>query len=666
MISSPALGDWGRPRVLVLSEDDESDWSSQKAIELQRALRSRNFDVSSASWTSKFWAPDDIYVVVDSAPDPMLSTASTRRFSQIKSLVTQCNRILWTRWSTETLPAQSPGSALITGLARTAHAENEKLRLITLDIQQCLDPRAGSSVGPIIAHILLRSLHPFHGDTTLNEREYVYRNGRLLIPRILVHEKYNKWISRSIGKRIFKSRAFGDFKYPVKFAPCPKAFNDQFIFTRDDALPKRLEDFDIQIDIKAHGVNFTSFAFAHTFIEASDTIVECAGIVAAVGSKITEFSVGERVVAVGGAPFASRVNVHRDNIRHLPDSMTFEVAASIPVAFITAFHCLYHLADLRENQIVLIHGATRPIAQAAILMAKRMGAVIIAIVESDTQREILLRKLGIGNANILVEPQQRITDRISSITTKQAVDVILNFEAGTLHADALNALAFGGTILQVIDPAMSLDFKIKPTLSDRDFVYRTVNPVSLFRHQPHRVNFLFSKVMSLFEGNAIMPNHSITTGSVTRIESIFKSFESQIRNGAVVVESNENALIKTLKAPHVPLTLDTSASYIIAGGLGDVGYKICELMIRRGARHIVVLSRRAYDLNEYQILENSLRMISSNVKLYWKTCDINDAKQVRACSESLKSCNVPTVKGVIQAAAVLKVGLNFRHSKFSD
>ena len=101
--------------------------------------------------------------------------------------------------------------------------------------------------------------------------------------------------------------------------------------------------------------------------------------------------------------------------------------------------------------------------------------------------------------------------------------------------------------------------------------------------------------------------------------------------------------------------LDGNATYVVAGGLGFIGRKLCHLMARRGARHLVVLSRRRLDSTDSESEASKLRDISSAVRLYCLECDISVLKDVEKAKSSLAAMGLPPVKGVVQSATVLNV-----------
>lgn len=109
--------------------------------------------------------------------------------------------------------------------------------------------------------------------------------------------------------------------------------------------------------------------------------------VGSIASKIG-FKVGERVCALMRGHWENRVRLNWTSVATIPDNMTFEVAASIPMAFTTSYFALYDTARLEFGETVLIHAAAG-VGQAAITLAQRVGAEVFVTAGSSEKREYL-------------------------------------------------------------------------------------------------------------------------------------------------------------------------------------------------------------------------------------------------------------------------------------
>ena len=120
----------------------------------------------------------------------------------------------------------------------------------------------------------------------------------------------------------------------------------------------------------------------------------------------------------------------------------------------------------------------------------------------------------------------------------------------------------------------------------------------------------------------------------------------------MVLEAREDTIVRMAPAPPTSLRLEGNATYVTAGGLGDLGLRICRLMMSHGSKNIILLSRRKQDAERYRLLEMEIGALGARVRLM--VCDITHAKQVEDVA-AFSHDSMPPVKAVKQAAMVLTV-----------
>ena len=161
----------------------------------------------------------------------------------------------------------------------------------------------------------------------------------------------------------------------------------------------------VEIEVEATGVNFRDLMWMLSLLPdeilesgmSGPTMgLECAGRVVRAGSKVKHLAVGDRVVALTAAGFATHVTVPAAHAVLLPGDISSEAGATIPVAFFTAYYALNRLAQLRRDEWVLIHGGAGGVGLAAIQIAQARGAQIVATAGSPAKRA-LLRALGVAH-----------------------------------------------------------------------------------------------------------------------------------------------------------------------------------------------------------------------------------------------------------------------------
>ena len=184
---------------------------------------------------------------------------------------------------------------------------------------------------------------------------------------------------------------------------------------------------------------------------------DIAGVVAAVGADVDERLNGTRVLvnpAVGNRAIgedlpgglAEYAVVPAQNLIPLPEHVTFEEAACLPIAYGTAWRMLITRACLRAGETVFVLGASGGVGTGAVQIAKLAGARVIAGTGSATKAQ-RLREIG---ADEVVETGDGGFDRkVWALTEKRGADVVVNYTGGDTWIPSLRALRKGGRLVTV-------------------------------------------------------------------------------------------------------------------------------------------------------------------------------------------------------------------------
>jgi NADPH:quinone reductase len=186
---------------------------------------------------------------------------------------------------------------------------------------------------------------------------------------------------------------------------------------------------------------------------------QCAGTVVAVGEQVAGFVVGDRAVTVGvDGSHAELRAVPESFAWKIPDPLPTDEAACVPVPFGTADDCLFEFGHLVAGETALIHAGAGGVGIAAIQLAKRAGARVLATASSDDKLE-RLKELGLDEGinyrrDDFVAEARRLTDG-------RGVDVIVDSVGGATLQGSIRALAYRGRCVTVGDagraPAEQLD-----------------------------------------------------------------------------------------------------------------------------------------------------------------------------------------------------------------
>jgi NADPH2:quinone reductase len=173
--------------------------------------------------------------------------------------------------------------------------------------------------------------------------------------------------------------------------------------------------------------------------------VDVAGTVVAVGSDVTRFTAGDRVAGVlpyGGA--AELVVVPEAFTFPLPDGLSYDAAAAIPMNYLTAQFALVERGGLREGETVLVHGAAGGVGTATIQVARGLGARTIGVASTEAKAEVA-RRAGADEVVLL----DGFRDAVGALTDGAGVDVVLDVVGGDVFLDSLRLLAPQGRLLVV-------------------------------------------------------------------------------------------------------------------------------------------------------------------------------------------------------------------------
>jgi len=138
------------------------------------------------------------------------------------------------------------------------------------------------------------------------------------------------------------------------------------------------------------------------------------------------------------------IAVPRASVIPIPDSMSYNEAASVPLVFVTAWHMLVGRAKIRPGQTVLVLGAGSGVGSAAIQIAKLWNCTVITTAGDDAKLE---RARGLGADYTIHHYRDKISDEVKKITEKRGVDVVLEHVGKATWRESMKSLRPGGTIV---------------------------------------------------------------------------------------------------------------------------------------------------------------------------------------------------------------------------
>jgi phthiocerol/phenolphthiocerol synthesis type-I polyketide synthase C len=411
---------------------------------------------------------------------------------------------------------------------------------------------------------------------------------------------------------------------------------------------------EIEIEIAAAGLNFRDVMLATGLLDddvLDDGLAgavfgfECAGRVVRVGSDVTGFTAGDAVMGFGRESFATHSTADAQVFTAVPEGLSVEAAATIPVAFLTAWYSLVHLAQIQPGEWVLIHGAAGGVGLAAIQIAKLRGARVAATVSSPDKRALVEL---FGAEKVYNSRSTAFLDAIKADIG--GVDVVLNSLAGEGMQASIKCLKPFGRFVEMgkRDYVLNTAMGLRPFR--RNLTYFGVDLDQLLAANLPLANRLMGDLVRHFESGAFLPlpHRAFDWYDVGKA---FQLMQAAGHVGKLIVRPAANPVATSVAtAPFRP----GPGVHLVVGGGGGFGFETAAWLAERGAGTIVVASRRGQI--EPHLLARAAAIRASGTVLIVEQLDVTDAGAVETLIAKLTQAH-GRLAGVIHTAVVLDDGM---------
>ena len=211
-------------------------------------------------------------------------------------------------------------------------------------------------------------------------------------------------------------------------------------------------DGEVVIAVRAAGINYADAIMVAGHYQTKPPLpfspgLEAAGIVAACGDGVTRFRPGDRVMAIlahGG--LAELAAAPEAETFAIPGRMSFEEAGAFPIAYISSHVALRWQARLEPGETLLVLGAAGGVGLTAVEIGKVMGARVIAAASTAEKLAVAQER---GADDVVNYVEEKLTDRVMTLTNGKGADVCFDPVGGDLFDSALSSLGWGGRILLI-------------------------------------------------------------------------------------------------------------------------------------------------------------------------------------------------------------------------
>ncbi len=505
--------------------------------------------------------------------------------------------------ATESGEQVDPVQAALWGLGRTIIAEQPTLRCRLVD-------QDGSEEA-------VHSLAALLGAADDSEPELALRQGKFLVSRLM------PW-SRSGLLAVPRATDY-------VLAPTERGAIDNLRLAETEVPPPDAGQ--VQIRVEAAGLNFRDVLNVLGLYPGDPGLIggDFSGIVTEVGSDVTGFEVGQRVLGFMQGAFATRINVPAQLLAVVPDGLSAVEAASIPAAALTA-RLAFDWAQLRPGDRVLVHAASGGVGLAAIQLAQQCGATVFAT--ASTFKRATLRKMGVKY--VYDSRSTDFADQILADTEGAGVDVVLNsltnegFVAATVRATAQNGRFAEIAKRDIWTPEQMAEAR-------PDIKYEIVALDGTIMQDPERIRGLLGEVSDGLASGEWTPLPS-EIYPLTEAKTAFRRMQQARHIGKIVLQMPK------------PLQPRGDRSYLITGGLGALGLHTAAHLAQLGAGDIVLTSRREPDAAAQEAIADISERYRCRV--HTLSADIGEESEVQRVLEWMRA-ELPPLGGVAHLAGVL-------------
>ncbi len=395
---------------------------------------------------------------------------------------------------------------------------------------------------------------------------------------------------------------------------------------------------EIEIAVEAYGLNFQNVMSAMGVTsQMKSMVLDCAGTVTAIGEGVTRFAPGDRVFTTTYGQFASHLYARELFTAPIPKGFSAVEASCIPTVFMTSWHSLIEVAGLKKGERVLLHSATGGIGQSAIQIARAVGAEIYATAGTERKRG-LLRSWGIKH--VYSSRTADFEKEILRDTGGEGVHVVLNFLVKDLCDAGMRCLVKGGRFVEIGKTDVRTPGEVKAVRDD--ITYTAVDLVKIGQKDENRLREIFTGCMEGFRKGFYHP----LTHRVFTMDSVAEAFRYMLEGrhtGKVVVRN-------------VFVPGDTGirhdASYVITGGMSDVGLALAQHLAERGAGRIWLLGRHLPEAGSHQE-EQVEKIRAAGCDARPLTCDVTDFDAMKAAFGEMTAQEDMPIRGVFHLAGFL-------------
>ncbi|KAL9112718.1 MAG: hypothetical protein Q9227_003021 [Pyrenula ochraceoflavens] len=568
---------------------------------------------------------ETVYLFLPGIEVPVLNHISEHNFQAVKHLIHSARTIFWV-YPRDVFSNLYPLHDMVIGLSRVARTENPDLRFTTLALSP--SDTAHNTLQQIL-RVCRRQSWQANDEF---EPEYLQKDDKLCISRVTDFGALNQHIKAQNGpSRLIPKILNGE---------CSGAFKPD-----GNSLTEDIKDSDVEIDVRAIGQSFRVLAQNLDQSDEKTVARGCAGIVFRAGAT-SKLHVGDRVCCLTTDSTQSRVRCKDVTTTGIPAEMSFETATSIPTDYCVAYIALVYWARVQCGDVVLVDVDSVQLSRALLQLALTYTETVYILVGDHDWKEWSTNLALLPSEHVLSRQTASQPDGLKNLLGDRSIDIVIADSPTTAESPGHECVATFGRLIQIGPQQVA-----QGSEQAANTMNACVDITRLVQQNPNAVGHALKAVIRHIEEKSLVLHQPAKVLNAGNLQTASLTASQEYPGGDMVSTFNgeePDSLIQ--KAPR-PVSLDTQATYVIAGGFGGIGRRIARWMTARGGRHILFLSRSGGSSNSARSLLSFLR--ANGVQVTAPRCDVSNRQQV---VEVLHDCTVqmPPIKGCIQAVLVQK------------
>ncbi|KAI0403571.1 polyketide synthase [Xylaria palmicola] len=558
--------------------------------------------------------------------------------NRVALILQQADSLLWVTQRGLMRGDQTAGSRLHERVAQCAARAG--VQVASMDFEAVVN-RDEAMAGEILRR---QALLPRSEDTEFRQLE-----GRWLIPRLLPDQRLTQAFAGAQGLGATTSRTVLGESGPLRLSTKGDGSLDALAFEKNTDVDGALPPGHLEIKVRAAGMNMIDF-LGLTASQGTDCVSsEFAGIVTATADDVVDFSAGEAVFGLWPGRFENVTRVPASVCQRMRPGDAFEAAATLPLAYCTAWQAVVEAGRTQPGDHILIQSASGGVGMAAIAVARSIGAEVYATAGSAT-KQAALHDLGIPECRTFSSSDDAEEAVMRRATGGRGFDVVLNTSSG----DYLRAVSW-----PVIAPfGRFIELRTSASLAAESGIWNLkkisegvgIIPVDISRlcaQKPGAVASAMRAIGARYRSSALaaLPHRSFPIAQLGMAYSEFSRFE---HTGKLVLSYGDGDSVPYWPVAEAP-RLHHDGRYMLIGAVGDLMIHIARWMVQNGARHLIFVGPHPLAQDDHAGFFNELMAAGVTAEqLEGNASSMNDVRQAVSAVGTLP------LRGVIHVAMKLQ------------